>query len=221
MNGAQDLGGMMGFGPVIPGKNEPYFHGDWEKRALAVTLACGALGQWTLDESRHARETIPPAHYLSKSYYDIWITALEKLLLRHGLVTAEELQAGDALTPRPVTRNPPLAADRVTAALAKGAPTERAVSTAPRFSIGDRVSTKVMHPTTHTRLPRYARGKTGMIKFYHGAHVFPDTHAHGLGEAPAHCYGIEFSARDLWGEGADPTLTVMVDCWEPYLERAA
>ena len=221
MNGPQDLGGMMGFGPVLPEKDEPYFHGEWEKRALAVTLACGALGQWTLDESRHARETIPPAQYLSKSYYDIWITALEKLLQRHGMVGTDELQQGAALHALAPTRNPVLQADRVAAALAKGSPTERALDAAPRFAIGERVATKVMHPTTHTRLPRYARGKTGIVKFLHGAHVFPDTHAHGLGEQPCHCYGIEFSASELWGEGADPTLSVMVDCWEPYLERAA
>ena len=221
MNGPQDLGGMMGFGPVLPEKDEPYFHGEWEKRALAVTLACGALGQWTLDESRHARETIPPAQYLSKSYYDIWITALEKLLQRHGMVGTDELQQGAALHALAPTRNPVLQADRVAAALAKGSPTERALDAAPRFAIGERVATKVMHPTTHTRLPRYARGKTGIVKFLHGAHVFPDTHAHGLGEQPCYCYGVEFSARDLWGEGADPTLIVMVDCWEPYLERVA
>lgn len=218
MNGAQDLGGMMGFGPVVPEKDEPAFHGAWEKRALAVTLACGALGQWTLDESRHARETIPPALYLSKSYYDIWITALEKLLQRHGLVSADELQKGEALHEPAATRNPPLKAERVAAALAKGSPTERDINAAPRFAIGDTVRTKVMHPETHTRLPRYARGKSGTVKFLHGAHVFPDTNAHGLGEQPAHCYGIEFSAREIWGPDADPTLTVMVDCWEPYLE---
>ena len=221
MNGAQDLGGMMGFGPVVPEQDEPYFHGEWEKRALAVTLACGALGQWTLDESRHARETIPPAHYLSKSYYDIWITALEKLLQRHGMLTADEMQQGRALHEAAKPRNPPLAADRVAAALAKGSPTNRMIAAEPRFMIGDRVATKVMHPTTHTRLPRYARGKSGIVKFCHGAHVFPDTHAHGLGEQPCFCYGVEFSARELWGDGADHTLSVMVDCWEPYLERAS
>ena len=221
MNGPQDLGGMMGFGPVVPERDEPIFHGEWEKRALAVTLACGALGQWTLDESRHARETIPPPHYLSKSYYDIWITALEKLLQRHGMVGADELKHGAALHASAPTRNPALTADRVASALAKGSPTERALATQPRFAMGDHVATKVMHPTTHTRLPRYARGKTGTVKFIHGAHVFPDTHAHDLGEQPCYCYGVEFAATELWGEGADPTLSVMVDCWEPYLEQAS
>lgn len=221
MNGAQDLGGMMGFGPVVPEANEPPFHGDWEKRALAITLACGALGQWTLDESRHARETIPPALYLSKTYFDIWITALEKLLVHHGFVTGEELRKGEALTAAPPSRNPPLTVDRVAATLAKGAPTERMITEPPRFQIGDKVTTKIMHPTHHTRLPRYARGKSGIIRSWHGAHVFPDTHAHGQGEHPCHCYGIEFSARELWGPDGDPTASVMIDCWELYLEPAA
>jgi nitrile hydratase subunit beta len=220
MNGAQDLGGMMGFGPVVPEANEPPFHGEWEKRALALTLACGTLGQWTLDESRHARETIPPALYLSKSYFDIWITALETLLQRHGLVTQEELRKGAVMGPAAATRNPPLSADRVAAVLAKGAPTERSIAQKPRFAVGDHVVTKVMHPTHHTRLPRYVRGKAGIIRFWHGAHVFPDTHAHGQGEQPCHCYGVEFSARTLWGDDADPTSSIMVDCWEPYLEPA-
>ncbi|MFZ2106094.1 MAG: nitrile hydratase subunit beta, partial [Roseiarcus sp.] len=37
MNGAQDLGGMMGFGPIAPEADEPMFHHRWEKRAHAVT----------------------------------------------------------------------------------------------------------------------------------------------------------------------------------------
>ena len=77
MNGPHDLGGQHGFGPVAPEANEPIFLGDWEKRALGVTLACGAFGAWNIDESRHARENIPPATYLSASYYEIWIRALE------------------------------------------------------------------------------------------------------------------------------------------------
>lgn len=97
MNGPHDLGGQHGFGPVAPEPNEPYFHGDWEKRALGVTLSCGAFGAWTIDESRHARENIPPATYLSASYYEIWIRALETLLARHGFVSAAELSTGRML----------------------------------------------------------------------------------------------------------------------------
>ena len=61
MNGAQDVGGMMGFGPVVAEPREPVFHADWEKRALALTLAAGALGEWNIDMSRHARESLHPS----------------------------------------------------------------------------------------------------------------------------------------------------------------
>jgi nitrile hydratase len=220
MNGAQDLGGMMGFGPVAPEKDEPLFHAPWEERALAVTVACGALGAWTLDESRHARETIPPARYLSLSYYEIWTEALLKLLDRHGLVSAAEMRAGHALAPAPATRRPVPDAAAMAAILARGGPCDRPARAPARFALGDRVRTLNIHPATHTRLPRYARGKVGTIERVHGAHVFPDTNAHGLGENPQWLYTVVFDGRDLWGREADPTLCVSADCWEPYLEAA-
>ena len=65
MNGAQDLGGMHGFGPVIPEADEPAFHAEWERRVFALTLAMGATGSWTLDESRGARESMAPPRYLA------------------------------------------------------------------------------------------------------------------------------------------------------------
>ena len=79
MNGGQDLGGQMGFGPVAPEPNEPIFHAEWEKRVLAINVAAGAMGAWTIDESRHARESIPPADYLSFSYYQIWLAGLSQI----------------------------------------------------------------------------------------------------------------------------------------------
>ena len=98
MNGPHDLGGQMGFGRVAPEPDEPYFHAEWEKRALGVVLSCGAFGAWTIDESRHARENIPPPAYLAASYYEIWIRALEVLLDRHGFVSPDEIAAGHKLT---------------------------------------------------------------------------------------------------------------------------
>jgi len=151
----------MGFGPVKAEPNEPVFHADWEKRALGVTLASGALGEWNIDISRHARETLHPADYLSSSYYEIWIKALSKLLASRGLVSAEEIAAGGKLeTPRPTSRTPLKAAD-VPAMLAKGGACDRPLDRVPRFAIGDRVRTRNINPTGHTRLPRYARGKLG------------------------------------------------------------
>ena len=89
MNGAQDLGGQMGFGRVDAEPDEPWFHADWEKRAFGLTLAMGATGTWNLDTSRHARESLHPAEYLSSSYYEIWAKGLEKLVLQAGLVAED------------------------------------------------------------------------------------------------------------------------------------
>ncbi len=219
MNGPHDLGGQMGFGPVAPEKDEPVFHADWEKRALGVTLCSGAMGHWAIDESRHARESLHPADYYASSYYEIWIKGLERLLQRHGVVTAEELAKGHMIAPGKAPKRVLKAAD-VPAALAKGGPVDRPPSGDAKFKPGDKVRTLVMHPAGHTRLPRYARGKTGTIEAVRGCHVFPDTNAHGEGENPQWLYTVAFSGTQLWGRDADPSLTVSIDAWEPYLERA-
>jgi nitrile hydratase subunit beta len=219
MNGAQDLGGMMGFGPVVPERDEPWFHAEWERRAFGVTIAMGASGAWTLDESRHARESLHPAEYLAASYYEIWAKALERLVVAKELVAVEELREGRSLAPpRPVKRV--LAAPEVAAALARGGPTERPARAPARFAVGDRVATRVMHPTGHTRLPRYARGKRGVVERVHGVFVFPDTNAHGAGEAPQWLYTVRFDGPELWGSAADPSVAVSIDAWESYLELA-
>ena len=219
MNGGQDLGGMMGFGPVQPEPKEPIFHAPWEKRALGLTLACGALGEWNIDISRHARETLHPVDYLSSSYYEIWIKGLTKLLQQAQLVSAAEVAAGHSEgTPRP-TKRPTLKAADVAAALSRGGPTDRPVAQPAAFAIGDRVRTKNNHPTGHTRLPRYIRGKVGVIERIQGGYVFPDTNGHGGGENPCWVYSVVFDGRELWGDAADPTLSIAVDCWEPYLDR--
>ena len=97
MNGAHDMGGTMGFGPVVPEKDEPVFHAPWERRAFAITLAAGAPAAGTSTRSRSAREQMPPGEYLAKTYYEIWIAGLEKLLAERGLVTPDEIAAGKAL----------------------------------------------------------------------------------------------------------------------------
>ena len=218
MNGAQDLGGMMGFGPVVPEPNEPVFHAPWERRVLALTLAAGACGQWNIDSSRHARETLPPADYLSKSYYDIWLTALEKLLARAGMVSEEERGQVRALAPGRGPRC--LKASEVESLLTRPVPYTRAAPKPPRFAPGARVRTRVMHPATHTRLPRYARGKAATVAAVRGCFVFPDAHAHGMGEDPQWCYTLRFTGRELWGEDGDATLVVSIDAFEPYLDVA-
>lgn len=219
MNGVHDMGGMHGFGALPLEENEPVFHGEWEARALAITLAMAAWGKWNIDASRHAREKLPPADYLRYSYYERWIEALANMMVEHGLVSEEELREGRP-APGSSKAQPPLDPAKAIAALRRGGPAERAVDQAPRFAVGQSVRAINHHPTGHTRLPRYARGKRGEIVMHHGAHVFADSNAHFQGETPQHLYAVRFSARELWGPQGRPQDCATLDLWEPHLEAA-
>jgi len=219
MNGAQDMGGMHGFGPVEPEPNEPVFHDEWERRAFALTLAMAMPGGWNIDMGRFARENRQPGEYLAMSYYQIWFAALEQMLKERGLVADDEVEAGHSLHPvKPVKRT--LSPSDVAQVLYRGGPTERETNSAAKFKAGDRVRTKNMNPLTHTRLPRYVRGHVGEIERVIGCHVFPDSNATGAGENPQWLYTVRFEGRELWGEAADPAVQVSVDAWEPYLVPA-
>lgn len=216
MNGAHDMGGMHGFGPVAVEPNEPWFHGDWEKKAFGLTLACGGLGRWTIDQGRYARENQPPVQYLESSYYELWLHGLETLLVEKGLVTEEELHSGKAAGPGAV---PALPAGRVFKALQQGSPYTRAIDAPARFAVGDRVRVINSHPKGHTRMPRYVRGHVGTIEMHHGAHVFADASAAGDHSIAHHLYNVAFSADELWGPDGQGG-AVHLDLWQPYLEPA-
>ena len=217
MNGPQDMGGFMRFGPVQPEANEPVFHENWERRVLALTLAMDASGLWNIDIIRHARESFPALKYWSSRYYAIRIEAHIKLMIERGLITEAEIAAGHMQGP-PQPVKGVLKADRVSAVLAKGGPADRPSNGAARFRPGNTVRSRCMSPAGHTRLPHYARGKLGEIVTVHGTHVFPDSSAQGLGDDPQWLYTVRFTAKELWGR--DNKDSVMLDLWEPYLEPA-
>ena len=219
MNGIHDMGGMQNMGPIRYERNEPVFHAPWEGRSFALTLAAAALQKWNIDASRHQIELIAPVDYLRMSYYERWIERLIELLVNTGVVTREEMESGKPAPGSPKT-TPPLTADKVPAVLRTGGPASRDVAVTPRFKAGQRVRARNIHPTGHTRLPRYARGKLGTIHLDHGVYVFPDSNAHLLGEKPQHVYSVRFVARELWGEQAAPNDSVYVDMWDDYLEPA-
>lgn len=212
------MGGMQCFGAVEAEVDEPVFHGDWEKRALALTVAMGFTGMWNLDISRHARESLAPDFYLSKSYYQIWLAGLQNLMLERGMISEEELGDGQLRQPGLDVKRVVAGAD-MPAALAAGGPVSRETETKPAFSVGDRVTTLNINPSSHTRLPRYARGKTGTIAVVHGCHVFPDSNAKSEGENPQWLYAVSFDGSELFGPDAEAGTVVTLDCWEPYLER--
>jgi len=219
MDGVHDMGGMDGFGKVEPEANEPVFHYQSEGRVLAMSRAIGVFRAWTIDTSRYAIELLSPSAYLTRSYYEKWFLRNEKLLIERGLIDADEVASGRALRPaKNLSRGPFSLADvdKVTRRGSYGRP-----APAPaRFNVGERVRARNIHPTTHTRLPRYARGRVGVVERLHGAHIFPDSAAAGKGEDPQWLYTVRFDAQELWGPDAEAKLKVSIEAFEPYLERA-
>jgi nitrile hydratase beta subunit len=219
MNGVHDMGGMDGFGPVVREQGEPVFHADWERRAYALVGLARRVARFNGDEFRHAIERMPPARYLASSYYERWLAAAEILLVEHGVVTRDELLAKQDASIDPAlianavaTRGPAVVKDK------SGSKPPRA-----RFGKGARVRARNLNPSGHTRLPRYVRGKAGVIMRDWGVFVFPDTNAHHAGLKRQHCYSVAFDARELWGKSskANSRERVYIDLWEDYLEPIA
>src|SRR5262245_21947956 len=218
MDGVHDLGGMHGFGPVDREADEPVFHAKWEAVMVAIQRAARAAGIYNIDEFRHGIERMDPAHYLNSGYYEHWLDGVARVLHEKGAVTEDQVAARMALLAE--RSGAPVAAPATAARPPRRPENEtsfRTPSGPPRFAVGVPVIARNIHPTGHTRLPRYARGKRGVIGAHRGCHVFPDTNAHGLGEQPQHVYGVRFDARELWGEAAEPNQHVYIDLWESYL----
>ena len=194
------MGGMHGFGPVLAEKDEPVFHSAWEGKVRAMMNR--TIGRYyNLDEFRHAIERMPADAYLRASYYEKWLGAVETLLVEKGVITRTELESGRPSQPAPAPNSKGEAPPELIAA----------------FKPGDRVVTRNLHPIGHTRLPRYARGKHGVVRTVNGPFLLPDSNAHGNDRDWQACYAVEFSARELWGDAAPAGDRVCVDLWESYL----
>ena len=213
-NSIHDMGGMHGFGRVEQEVDAPIFHEEWEGRVHAMQRALGPLGLWTIDMSRASQETLPPDIYVRASYYQRWLLGLEHRVLEHNLAGADELEAGHSLrqVEKPDRQFKPDDANRMTRANF-----EREASAPPGFEVGDHVRTRNTNPSTHTRLPRYARDKVGEVEAIRGCHVYPDSVTTGAGEDPQWLYTVVFSGQVLWGEDTDPSIKVSIEAFEPYL----
>ena len=221
MNSVHDMGGMHGFGPIPREENEPVFHAEWEARMFGINL----LTIDSVPAFRFALECLDPVVYLGSSYYERWIPVKERLLTEEGVVTAEEVEARTqhfrsnpgAAVPR---REEPGAAERIRKLVRTRRSPVRDVGVASRFKAGDAVVTRNINPPGHTRLPRYVRGKHGVVTKLHGIHDFDDTVAIGASENPQPVYNVRFDAEELWGESAEPNTSLYIDIWESYLEPA-
>lgn len=210
MNSIHDMGGMEGFGPIRRETDEPVFHADWERRMFALTTAAAFAAGFGDDHLRREIERVPAGDYLQSSYYELWYRSVMALLEERGVL-------GES---RPRKLGPVLAASAVDAAIGSGASTRMDAPVKAGFRVGDRVVAKNIHPEGHTRLPRYARGRQGVIHVDHGVFSFADSNARGDGPAPQHLYTVMFAARELWGPDAPPADKLYLDLWEAYLDPA-
>jgi nitrile hydratase beta subunit len=216
VDGAHDMGGMQGFGPVVP--DEAVFHADWEPRLFALTRVARQAGI-TAGHTRAVIESLPPAEYLGASYYERWLWGLEHRLVLAGTLTHADVDAalarvdGAALPGRsdPELTRATVETQRRGARLAPAA--------GPRFGVGERVRVRRMRPEGHTRCPRYVRGAGGVVERVHGDDLMADAKARGEDSPVEAQYAVRFASGDLFGPSAEPPFSVLVDLSESYLEE--
>jgi nitrile hydratase len=185
------------------------FHEDWEAIAYALNaVGIVRLAAYNIDEYRHSIERMSPMHYLSATYYERVLTGVATLLVEKGIVTHAELEErAGGLFPLsgPVAEQPR---------------SDLHPQGDARFSVRDRVLVRDLHPLGHTRVPRYVRGKHGVVVHVAPRFSFPDVAAHGLSLRTEHTYHVEFLASELWADSNGSNETVVVDLWDCYLEAA-
>jgi nitrile hydratase len=206
VDGIHDLGGMQGFGTVDHSPAEPVFHERWEATTRALLhLVVGTL-KTSGGEFRHSIERMEPAHYLTSSYYEHWLTAAATLAVEHGLLARADLEA------RAGGRFP-LSGPVLALPVTDPGPDV----TIPRFGVGDRVRVRDWHPPGHTRCPRYVRGQVGTVVRVDGIESVPDIEAHSQARRREPTYSVRFDATDLWGDD-QPGVALHVDLWDSYLD---
>ncbi len=216
MDGVHDLGGVQGYGEVDveSGRTQGFAH-RYEGTIFTMVSALGMAGvMQNIDRFRHAIERMDPQCYFAHGYYGRWLAAVETLLREADQLSdaeAASLPGGsDAVGARPGVRADPVPPE--------GPPSSiRPQHTPSVFSVGQTVVTRKYGVAGHTRLPRYAVGRTGVVTAHHGVWVYPDTNASLEGDQPCHLYTVRFDGRELWGDNADPDVRVHLDLFEPYL----
>ena len=92
---------LMGSPEEAPPRKEGHLHfyRDWEKMAFGVALALSKQGyyEWeefrqTLIETIHDWETTHDLDDPDWDYYQCWLAALEKLVVKSGVLAAGELE---------------------------------------------------------------------------------------------------------------------------------
>ncbi len=211
MNGIHDMGGMQGLGEIGYVENETGFHEPWEVRlfALVRALRTGSL--------RTGIEVIPASDYLRMSYYERWYSAFIARIIERGFVTSAEVDSGRA-DPTSAKETPGLTPAIAREYISVTPKEERDIELTPQFNVGESVLGRNINPTTHTRMPRYTRGKTGIVERDRGIFNLPDSELSSGEPKPQHVYLVRFTGQELWGDAAPTNDSVYIDLWEDYLE---
>jgi len=171
---------------------------------------------------RAAQESMEPASYLGSGYFERWLRVTERALLDKGYLTLAELDQRtaeldarpDAVAPR---REEPATTARMMQVVHTRSPSTQEGGRVPRFRSGDSARVRNLHPPGHTRLPRYVRGKLGVIASLHGNHNFHDAAPEGATNLPQPVYSVRFEAEELWGEAAEARQSLYLDMGESCL----
>ncbi len=220
MERVHDMGGRSRFfGPLPPiDRDEPVFHEEWEGKAFALALLANRAAGTNLHAFRHAIERVPEPEYLS-GYYERWLASAEILLLDSGILAPGAVEARARRLQGEEVEEPAVPEAHKPDMRSGGGGNLRTVGTEPLLAVGDTVTTRSETRAPHTRLPSYARGKTGTVVALRPGHVLPDTAASFIGEFSQHVYTVQFTSGELWGDGAEAA-AVTLDLFECYLEKA-
>src|SRR5262249_4899998 len=168
---------MRGWGRTMPARADPPFAEPWEGKAFALGLLAIRASGTNLHAFRHAINRVPPAEYLS-SYYARWLLGAQNLLADSGIVSDDEVTARAARLSGKDAEEPPPGQPHKPEMTSGGPGNLRTLDNPPAFAVGDAVRTRDLDPAGHTRLPRYARRRTGTVAAILPAQVFPDSAAH-------------------------------------------
>jgi nitrile hydratase len=226
------------YGPIEREANEPVFHARWEARTFGISSFLLALFGGNTDAFRRAMEQLSREAYMS-GYYQRWLAAFERMLVRAGYLGPDELDArlegrraaaGQRHTSRlrlwltaralELIMRPTLPRWVCAQLLPRLLGTARPATRRRRFSIGDRVRVHGGSATGFTRRPGYVADRRGVIAAHHGATLFSDARGENRRARPQHLYTVTFEGGELWGEDAEPGTEVRVDLFESYLVPA-
>jgi nitrile hydratase beta subunit len=229
-NAANDIGGTVGLGPVPMETDEPGWRSAWERRAFGASVAAVIKGMLIPPTQRAAFEALHPVTYLSMTFYERWLYALEQCAVTTGVLTREEIEARvvdtleDPDAPMPQDRNPEIL-EGVRGFLDVGMPLgPEQLSQPPRFARGDIVRTKRIELEApgwpHTRMPGYAQERVGVIEFVHRPMLLEDILVASGEIHYEYVYAVRLRTREVWPDAGE-RYTNFIDLWESYLEDDA